>query len=89
MCVMNKKILFGLCVMISISMVCISSCNKQIIDTTYEFNKAIITIGNETKEVEISSWTDYDDGDQIQIRTTDGTIYLGHSSNILLIYDED
>lgn len=84
---MRKKILFGLCVLASI--VCISGCNKQIIDTTYEFNKAIIIIGDETKEVEISSWKDYDDGDQIQIRTTDGTIYLGHASNILLIYDEE
>lgn len=84
---MRKKILFGLCVLIS--MVCISGCNKQIIDTTYDFNKAIITIGDETKEVEISSWKDYDEGDQIQIKTTDGTVYLGHASNILLIHDED
>lgn len=83
---MRKKILLGLCVLASI--VCISGCNKQIIDTTYEFNKAIIIIGDETKEVEISSWTDYSNGDQIQIKATDGTIYLGHSSNILLIYDE-
>lgn len=83
---MRKKILLGLCALVS--MVCISGCNKQIIDTTYDFNKAIIIIGDETKEVEISSWTDYSNGDQIQIKTTDGTIYLGHSSNILLIYDE-
>lgn len=32
----------------------------------------------------IESWKDYDDGDQIQVKI-DGTTYLVHSVNIVLI----
>lgn len=65
-----------------------TSCNKQIIDTSYTFNKAIINTGNEVITVNVKSWKDFDDGDQIQIKTDDGTVYLVHSSNITLICDD-
>ncbi len=32
----------------------------------------------------VSSWKDYEDGDQIQV-VIDGTTYLVHSSNIVLM----
>jgi len=67
----------------------LTGCNKQIFDTDYSYNKAIITFGNEHKVVEIKSWKDFEDGDQIQITTKDGTSYLGHSSNIILIHEND
>lgn len=66
-----------------------SGCNKQIIDTNYTFNKAIINTGSEVIEVEVKSWKDFEDGDQIQIKTDDGTTYLVHSSNITLICEDD
>ena len=66
-----------------------SGCNKQIIDTNYTFNRAIINTGNEVIEVKVKSWTDYEDGDQIQIKAEDGTVYLVHSSNITLICEDD
>ncbi len=66
-----------------------TSCNKQLIDTSYTFNKAIINTGNEVITVKVKSWKDFDDGDQIQIKTEDGTIYLVHSSNITLICEDD
>lgn len=59
--------------------------NKTIIDATYSFDKAIIYVGGEWLTVEVDGWTDYEDGDQIQIKSTDGNTYLVHSSNCTLI----
>ena len=69
-----------------ILVVALSACgNKQLIDTTYSFERAIISMPNgEVVEGEITSWKDYDDGDQIQVKI-DGKTYLVHSSNIVLI----
>lgn len=65
--------------------VTLSSCNKQIFDTTYSFDKAIISLPNgQIIEGKIDSWTDYEDGDQIQVKI-DGVTYLVHSSDIVLI----
>ena len=64
---------------------CLTGCNKQLIDTTWSYEKAIITLPNgEVVEGRVSSWTDFDDGDQIQVKI-DGKQYLVHSSNIVLI----
>ena len=67
----------------------LSSCgNKQIFDTTYSFDKAIISLPNgEIIEGKIDSWTDYEDGDQIQVKI-DGVVYLVHSSDIVLIKEK-
>ena len=63
----------------------LSGCNKQIFDTTYNFDKAIISLPNgEIVEGKIDSWKDYEDGDQIQVKI-DGVTYLVHSSNVVLI----
>lgn len=62
-------------------------CNKMLIDTTYSFEYAIIELPNgEVVEGKVQSWTDYEDGDQIQVRI-DGTTYLVHSEDIVLISD--
>ena len=59
--------------------------NRKIgIDTTQTFRWAIIQLGNgELLEGEISSWRDFEDGDEIQI-TIDGITYLTHYSNVIL-----
>lgn len=60
------------------------ACNKQIVDLNYTFNYAIIYLPNgEIVEGAVQSWTDYEDGDQIQVKI-DGITYLVHSSNIAL-----
>ena len=38
-------------------------------------------------EGKIDSWTDYEDGDQIQV-VINGTTYLVHSTNIVLIQEK-
>lgn len=61
--------------------------NKQFLDTTYTFNKAMIKLQNNTViTVDIESWTDYE-GEQLQIKSTDGTVYVVNSVNCTLIKD--
>ena len=62
-------------------------CNKQMVDLTYSYERAILMLPiGEVIEGKVSSWTDFEDGDQIQVRI-DGKTYLIHSSNIVLISD--
>lgn len=63
----------------------LSGCNKQMVDMTYSYEYAIIALPNgEIVEGKVSSWTDFEDGDQIQVKIN-GKTYLVHSSNIVLI----
>lgn len=63
----------------------LSSCNKQIIDTNWSYDRAILYLPNGTiVDGDIESWTDYEDGDQIQVKI-DGVTYLVHSMNVVLI----
>ena len=65
----------------------LAGCNKQMVDLTYSYEYAIIGLPNgEVVEGKVSSWTDFEDGDQIQVRI-DGKTYLVHSSNVVLISD--
>lgn len=76
-----KKIFF---IIIAFALITFTGCNKQIIDTTYSFDKAIIELPNgEVVEGKVESWKDYD-GDQIQVKI-DGKTYLAHSMNVCLI----
>ena len=63
----------------------LTGCNKQVFDTTYSYDRAILYLPNgEVIEGKVQSWTDYEDGDQIQVKI-DGKQYLIHSENIVLI----
>lgn len=65
----------------------LSACNRQMFDTTYKYSSAIISLpdGNIVSG-KVQSWMDYEDGDQLQVKI-DGTTYLVHSSNVVLIAD--
>ncbi len=79
-----KKVL---CLVCALAMtMALSACgNKQFLDTTYTFSKAIISLPDGTVvEGQVSSWKDYEDGDQLQV-VIDGTTYLLHASNVVLI----
>jgi hypothetical protein len=79
-----KKILVAIIISILL-VITLSGCNKQLFDTTYSFDKAIISLPNgEIVEGRIDSWTDYEDGDQIQVKIN-GVTYLAHSSDVVLI----
>lgn len=59
----------------------LSGCNMQVVDINYSFKYAIIEgVGT----IEISSWKDYENSDMMQVTGKDGTVYLTHSSNVIL-----
>lgn len=79
-----KKIL-AIILVLGLALVILTGCNKQIFDTTYSFDSAILTLPNgKVIEGKVESWTDFEDGDQIQVKIN-GKTYLVHSSNIVLI----
>ena len=74
---------FLLVLVAALSAVVLSGCNKQMVDLTYSYEYAIIGLPNgEVVEGKVSSWTDFEDGDQIQVKIN-GKTYLVHSSNIV------
>ena len=76
-----KVVISAMCAALSLT-----ACgNRQIFDTTYTFDKAIISMPNGTViEGNVQSWIDYEDDDQIQVKI-DGVNYLVHASDIVLI----
>lgn len=76
-CIMGIALLF--------LFVLLSGCNRQIIDTTYSYDKAIIRLPDgEVVSGAVESWKDYGDGDQLQVKI-DGKTYLVHSSDVVLV----
>ena len=70
-----------LAIIVSIIILAVSSaaCNKQVVDLTYSYERAIISLPNdEIVEGKVQSWTDFEDGDQIQVKI-DGVTYLVHA----------
>lgn len=62
--------------------------NIDLIDTTFSFDKAIISFPDGTiLEGKVDSWRDYENSDQIQV-TIDGNVYLTHIDNIVLIKEK-
>ncbi len=59
--------------------------NRQLIDTRYRFDYAMILLPDgSVVEGRVTSWMDYDDSDVVQV-TMDGKTYLTHYSNVCLI----
>lgn len=85
---MKKKILVAILAVTTV--LGLTGCgNKDIFDTNYTFDRAIIALPNgESIEVEIKQWKDYEDGDQLQIIAEDGTVYLTSTLNCTLINDK-
>ena len=59
--------------------------NKTIWDTTFSFERARVDLLNgEFIEGAVRSWTDFEDGDSVQVKIND-KVYLTHISNVILI----
>lgn len=81
---MKKKL--SILLVLLVMLAALSGCgNKQVFDTTFSFNQAIISLPDgKVVSGKVQSWKDYEDGDQIQVKI-DGKTYLVHSSNVALI----
>lgn len=84
---MNKNFvtIFGIITLL-LCLLLFGGCNKQVFDFEYTFDKAICQIGNETKEIKIKKWNDYE-GEQLQIIDNEGNVYLVSNYNCTLIKD--
>jgi ABC-type glycerol-3-phosphate transport system substrate-binding protein len=82
------KRIITIAVLLTLAALALAGCgNKQMFDTNYKFDRAIISLPNgEVITGEVQSWMDFEDGDQIQVKI-DGKVYLVHSSNATLIVD--
>lgn len=75
--------------MLTLTPIVLTGCgNQQIFDTNYSFNKAIVFNENTACIIKISSWNDYD-GEQLQLKLSDGTVILTSSFDTKLINDEN
>ena len=84
---MKKWTAMAAALLLAVSALILAGCNKQMVDLTYSYEYAIIGLPNgEVVEGKVSSWTDFEDGDQIQVKIN-GKTYLVHSSNVVLISD--
>lgn len=81
-----KKRVLALVLAASLAIGGLTGCgNKDMWDTVYTFDYAIIKLPNgEIVEGKVDKWTDYEDGDQLQV-TIDGKIYLTSTLNCTLI----
>lgn len=88
---MKRISIIALALMLALMSVTLVSCdeyNYQMVDTIYGYDRAIVSLPNgEIVEGEVDSWLDFEDGDQIQVKI-DGTTYLVHSSDVVLIKDK-
>lgn len=83
----NKSTIYSIAtvILVLVFVVLLTGCNRQLVDINYKFDEAIISLPNgDIIEGKVQSWRDYEDGDQIQVKI-DGTTYLVHSSDIVLI----
>lgn len=82
---MKKKIIIITLLLFMVSLVFTACGNRQIFDTTFTFNYAVIRLqDNSIVEGKVQSWRDFKDGDQLQIKI-DGITYLVHSINCTLM----
>lgn len=80
-----KKILCVAMVLLTVLLIFTGCSNRQIIDTTYRYDYAIIKLANgEVVEGKVQSWLDFESSDMIQVKI-DGKSYLVRSVNCDLI----
>lgn len=77
---MKKLIYLGSFVIL---VLCLTGCNKQIIDFDKTYDKAICNYDGDEFELKIDQWTDYD-GEQLQIKSN-GKIYLVSANKCYLV----
>lgn len=63
----------------------LTACNYQPIDTTFSYNYGYILLPTgDVIEGKVTSWRDYEDGDQLQV-VIDGVTYLTDTTRCVLI----
>lgn len=72
-------------ILIAVLVVMLAGCNYKVVDLTYKFDKAILSLPDGTVvSGKLNNWKDYEDCDQVQV-VIDGVTYLAHQNNVVLI----
>lgn len=62
--------------------------NKDLADMTYGFEYGYVALpSGECVKGKVETWTDFEDGDMLQVKI-EGKTYLTHSSNVVLVHKE-
>ena len=87
---MKKIKFFTLITTIGLCAAMLFGCNKDLFDTNYTFDKAIIYMGSNAipMVLDIKQWKDYE-GEQLQLILADDSIVLVSSFNTILVKGED
>jgi len=81
-----KKILLTIILLFTILL---AGCNYDLLDVKYDFDYAMIKMPDGTvKTIELKSWADSDDGEQLTLTDKDGNIYLVNSVNCILVKEK-
>ena len=84
------KRIIAIALIITALLVLASCGNKAVFDTEYTFDYALASFPDgRVEKIEIKTWTDFEDGDQIQIVAEDGSVYVFHSANCVLVKEGD
>lgn len=84
---MKKRFIICIIIVLILTMCFMTACNTQLVDVTWNFNRAIIKLPNgEIIEGKVDSWKNFEDGDQVQVKI-EGVTYLTFSANVVLISD--
>ena len=79
-----KKFVIVMLAAVMLLVVC-TACNKQIADTAWSFEKAVVGLPDGSSvSGKVESWCDYENSDMIQVKI-DGKTYFTHSANVVLI----
>ena len=74
--------------LIAVLVVMLAGCNYKVVDLTYKFDKAILSLPDGTVvSGKLNNWKDYENCDQVQV-VIDGVTYLAHQNNVVLIKGE-
>lgn len=71
-------------ILLIVPLLLLTGCNKQVLDFKYTFDKAYCNYNGNEFELKIDKWTDYYDGEQIQIQSN-GKVYLVSTNNCYLV----
>lgn len=81
-----KKIVLLFVVLVAL-MVCLTACgNYNFLDGSWKFARALIELpGGDVIEVQVESWNDSEDGEQLTIHASDGQVYLVSANNCVMM----